>query len=89
MNAVLFLQFEIAGLGFLLIILAIVLLLVLKRVLINTVLGVLALLIINYFGTPYNLKIAITILTVIITAIFGLAGVGALLILHFLGITVQ
>jgi inhibitor of the pro-sigma K processing machinery len=88
-NAVLFLQFEIAGLGFLLIILAIVLLLVLKRVLINTVLGVLALLIINYFGTPYNLKIAITILTVIITAIFGLAGVGALLILHFLGITVQ
>lgn len=84
-----FLQFEIAGLGFLLIILAIVLLLVLKRVLINTVLGVLALLIINYFGTPYNLKIAITILTVLITAIFGLAGVGALLILHFLGITVQ
>ncbi|MFH0922837.1 MAG: pro-sigmaK processing inhibitor BofA family protein [Candidatus Micrarchaeota archaeon] len=85
----LFLQFEIAGLGFLLIVLAIVLLLVLKRVLINTVLGVLALLIINYFGTPYNLKIAITILTVLITAIFGLAGVGALLILHFLGITVQ
>jgi len=85
----LFLQFEVLGLGFLLIILAIVLLLVLKHILVNTVLGVIALLIINYFGAAYNLKIAITFVTVLISAIFGLAGVGALLVLHFLGITVQ
>ncbi|OIO26095.1 hypothetical protein AUJ15_02000 [Candidatus Micrarchaeota archaeon CG1_02_55_41] len=76
------------GLAFLLIILAVLLVVIVKRVLVNTVLGVLALLAVNWLGAPYELEIAVTFLTVLIAAIFGLAGVGALIMLELLGVHV-
>lgn len=60
----------------------------LKQLLVNAVLGVIALLVINYLGKEFGVKLAITPLTVIISAIFGLAGVGLLLVLSVFGIAV-
>ena len=71
-----------------LIVLAVVIIMFLKNLLVNTVLGVLALLAVNFFGSPYGLKIEINFLTVVVSAILGLAGVGALIILALLGIHV-
>ncbi|PIT85904.1 sigmaK-factor processing regulatory BofA, partial [Candidatus Micrarchaeota archaeon CG10_big_fil_rev_8_21_14_0_10_59_7] len=48
----------------------------LKKILVNAVLGIVALFLINYFGAPYGIQIAITLVTVAISALFGLAGVG-------------
>ena len=62
------------GLAVLLIILAVLLVVIVKRILVNTVLGVLALLAVNWLGAPYELEIGINFLTVLIAAIFGLAG---------------
>ena len=59
-----------------------------KKIVVNTVLGVLALFAINFFGSPYGMKIEINFLSVVISAILGLAGVGALVILALLGIHV-
>lgn len=67
------------------IVLALLLVLLLKRLLVNTVLGVIALLVVNWLGASYGLKLSITVLTVIICAIFGLAGVGGLIIAELLG----
>jgi len=67
-----------------LIVIAIVVLFLFKRFLVNTVLGVIALLLINFFGKPYGLELPLSIINVIITGIFGLAGVGALLLLKLL-----
>lgn len=59
----------------------------LKKILINTILGVLALIIINYFGTPLGLKVGINFITVIVSALLGLAGVGLLILLSLFGIS--
>ncbi len=58
----------------------------LKKILVNTVLGVLALIIIDYFGASLGLKIGVNIVTVIVSAVFGLAGVGLLILLALFGI---
>ena len=71
-----------------LVVLAIVVIKKLKNLFVNAVLGVLALLAINFFGSPYGLKIEINLLSVIISALLGLAGVGALIILALLGVHV-
>ena len=60
----------------------------LKSYLVNAVLGVIALLIINYLGKEYGVQIPITIVTVLVSAVLGLAGVGALIILKLLGIVI-
>ena len=77
------------GLALFLIVAAIIVAVIIKRVLVNTVLGVLALLAVNWLGSAYELEISINVLTVLASAIFGLAGVGALIILELLGIHVQ
>ena len=61
----------------------------LKKLLVNAVLGVVALFVINYFGAPYGIKIAVTFVTVAISALFGLAGVGGLVLLKLLGTTIS
>ncbi len=58
----------------------------LKKILVNTVLGVLALIVIDYFGASLGLKIGVNIVTVIVSAVFGLAGVGLLILLALFGI---
>ena len=68
---------------------AITLVFFLKKLLVNAVLGVVALFVINYFGAPYGIKIAVTFVTVAISALFGLAGVGGLVLLKLLGTTIS
>lgn len=58
----------------------------LKKILVNTILGVLVLLAINFFGKELGLQIPINFVTVLVSAIFGLAGVGAMILLSLLGI---
>ena len=62
-----------------------------KQLLVNTVLGLIVLLAINYLAGLLSmpvLKIPINLLSVAITAVLGLAGVGLLIILNLLGIRV-
>ncbi|NYZ78460.1 pro-sigmaK processing inhibitor BofA family protein [Candidatus Micrarchaeota archaeon] len=73
--------------GIVLIVLAFVVIRFFKKLLINTVLGVLALIIINYFGTPLGVKIGLNFITVIVSALLGLAGVGLLILLSLFGIS--
>jgi len=72
----------------LLIVAAIAIVFFLKKILVNAVLGIVALFLINYFGAPYGIQIAITFVTVAISALFGLAGVGGLVLLKLLGVTI-
>ena len=58
----------------------------LRKLLVNSVLGLLALFIINWLGKGYGIAIGINILTVLFTAVLGLAGVGLLIILNLAGI---
>jgi len=58
----------------------------LKKVLENTVLGVIALIAINFLGSGLGVSIPINVLTVLASAVFGLAGIGALILLSLLGI---
>jgi len=86
---------EIAGMGLLgigAIILGIFIIGFLKKVLMNTVFGLIALFVINYLAGVLKmdaLNLPINLISVLITAILGLAGVGLLIILKLLGITVQ
>ncbi len=57
-----------------------------SRFLENAVFGLIALLIINFLGAAWGFRIGINILTILISAIFGLAGVGIIIILKLLGI---
>lgn len=78
--------------GLLLIILAIVLVKVFKNLLANAVMGVVALLILSILAdwAKYPaVKVSITLITVLISAILGLAGVGLLIVLKLLGIVIQ
>ncbi len=70
------------------IVLALFLVSVAKKLLYNTVLGLLALFVINWLGRDYGFSIGINLLTVAVTAILGLAGVGLLIILHLAGLKV-
>jgi inhibitor of the pro-sigma K processing machinery len=76
------------ALAILLIVLAVVVLKFVKKILVNTVLGLIALFVINWLGSPYGVKIPINVVTVVVSALLGLAGVGALIILALLGIKV-
>lgn len=75
-----------------LIAIAIALLLLSKNFLVNVVTGVAALLVLNLLAdwAKYpTIKIAITLLTVIVSGVLGLAGVGLLILLKLLGIVIQ
>jgi len=78
-----------AAIAVFLIILTIVIIAVFKKMLVNTVLGVIALLVVNYLSAPYGIKVAVTLLTVIVCALFGLVGLGALILLGLLGVQVS
>jgi len=54
----------------------------LKKLLINSLVGILLLLVLRYV---FMIEIPINLLTILATALFGIAGVGTLLILHFGG----
>ncbi|MFC2154821.1 pro-sigmaK processing inhibitor BofA family protein [Candidatus Altiarchaeota archaeon] len=56
---------------------------VLKRIIINSVVGIIALLLLHYV---FKIQIPITIATLLVTGLFGLAGVGAMLILRIAGL---
>jgi len=78
--------------GLVLILLAFVLWHFFKNLLANTVAGVVALLLLSILADIANypsIKISITLVTVIISAILGLAGVGLLILLKLLGIVIQ
>jgi pro-sigmaK processing inhibitor BofA len=64
---------------------------ILKKILVNSVVGLIALYVINFLGGALKmdaLNIPINLVSVLITALLGLAGVGLLIILKLLGITV-
>ncbi len=78
------------GIGFILI--AIALVVFFKKFLINSVTGVVALLLLSILAdwAKYPaIKIAITLVTVVVCGFLGLAGVGLLIILKLLGFTLQ
>ncbi len=60
----------------------------LRKLLVNTVLGLAVLVVLNLFGKELGLYIPITLLTLVITALFGLAGVGVMIVLALAGIKV-
>ncbi|MDO8647927.1 MAG: hypothetical protein Q7R70_05965 [Candidatus Diapherotrites archaeon] len=66
------------------IIIAVIVVLLIKQILINSVLGIIAWLLLQYvFQVKLNFGISL-----IVSIIFGLAGIGVLLLLKFLGIQV-
>lgn len=81
-------SWAIALLGVILILVALALIFGLKNFLVNSVLGLAALIIINYFGATSGVNVPINLLTVLITGILGLAGAGLILLLYFLGIKI-
>ncbi|MFH1779798.1 MAG: pro-sigmaK processing inhibitor BofA family protein [Candidatus Micrarchaeota archaeon] len=74
--------------GVLLFLAGLFLLIFMKKILENSVIGLIALLVINFLGTSYGVSVPINVLTIIITAFFGLAGVGFILLLKFAGIEI-
>mgnify|MGYP001588233486 FL=1 len=80
--------FEIMALAVVFIIASIVILLLFKQILVNTVLGLLALFAVNYVGKEYGIHIAVNLFTLLITAILGIAGVGLLIILDAMGVKI-
>jgi len=78
--------------GLALILIAVALVVFLKNFLVNSVTGVAALLLLSLLAdwAKYPaIKIAITLVTVVVCGLLGLAGVGLLIILKLLGINVQ
>jgi len=74
-------------LGVVLIIATIVLLALLKRIIVNSILGIIAWLIVSYIFPIFGLKLSIPFWpSLIVSIIFGLAGIGSMLVLAFLGI---
>lgn len=67
------------------IIIAVLLVGLFKRLLVNAVLGVIALLVINHYGAEYGISVALNLLTFAICAILGLAGAGLLILAGLLG----
>jgi hypothetical protein len=68
--------------GIILIIGAIIFVVVLKNILLNSIIGIAGFLICNFI---FGIKLPL-IATLIVSAIFGTAGLGAILILKFIGI---
>jgi len=58
----------------------------LRKFLVNTVVGLIALILVNWLGGAYGIKIGINFLSVLVTAVLGLAGVGLLILLHLAGL---
>ena len=68
--------------GLALIALALVVIFVLKRIVVNSILGIVALIVVKFLlGVDLPL-----IPTLIVSVLFGLAGIGTMLVLHFLGL---
>jgi len=73
--------------GIILIIATIVLLALLKRIIVNSILGIIAWLIVSYIFPIFGLKLSIPFWpSLILSILFGLAGIGSILVLAFLGI---
>jgi len=66
--------------------LAIFLIGMLKKVVENTILGLVVLFAINFLGGSLGFNIPLNLVTVLASAIFGLAGVGVLILLKLLGV---
>ena len=60
----------------------------LRKLLVNTVLGVAVLVFINTFGSQVGLSLPLNLLTLIVSAVFGLAGVGVMILLTLAGIKI-
>ena len=77
------------GLG--LIVLAVIVIKILKNILVNTALGVLALLAVNFFSKElgFAFTIPLTLVTGLVAAVLGLAGVGLLILLKLFGINIS
>ena len=73
--------------GIILIVAAIAIIYFFKQVIINSILGVVAWIIISY-GLPFfGIEISLPFLpSLIVSALFGLAGIGVMLVLGFLGL---
>ncbi|HIQ10184.1 MAG TPA: hypothetical protein EYH23_01565 [Euryarchaeota archaeon] len=71
--------FLLAGIG--LVALAIFLVFFLKRVIVNSILGLLAFAVLWFFGIRLPFLV-----TLVVTIVFGLAGVGTMLLLYFFGL---
>ncbi|MDD5148095.1 MAG: hypothetical protein PHH08_01375 [Candidatus ainarchaeum sp.] len=69
------------GGGIAFIIIAIVLVLLIKQVIVNSILGIIALLALQFV---FNIQLP-WIPAIVVSAIFGLAGIGAMLLLKFFG----
>ncbi|MEM0475173.1 MAG: pro-sigmaK processing inhibitor BofA family protein [Candidatus Norongarragalinales archaeon] len=67
---------------------AVVVIKLVKKILVNTVLGLAALLLVNFFGSGYGVTIPINLVTLAVSALLGLAGVGALILLALFGVKV-
>ncbi|MEM4255536.1 MAG: pro-sigmaK processing inhibitor BofA family protein [Candidatus Norongarragalinales archaeon] len=74
--------------GILLVLLAIAVVFFLKNFLANSLLGVAALLVINFLGASSGISIPLNLLTVVICGVLGLAGAGLILLLFFFGIKI-
>jgi len=75
---------ELLVLGIVLVASALLLVFLLKKLLENAVMGVIALLAVNLLG----IKIGLNALTITVSAVLGLAGVGLLIILSLLGVRI-
>ena len=60
---------------------------VLKNFLVNSALGVLALLAINFLGASQGFTLEISVANILVAGVLGLAGVGALVLLKLVGIS--
>lgn len=74
----------VAILGVLAILIAIALLLYLRKFIVNSILGLIALVLLNLLG----FKVGINLASVLLSGLFGLLGVGILLLLSLVGIQV-
>jgi hypothetical protein len=73
-------KFLLIGVG--LIILAVIIIFILKNIILNSIVGVVAFLVCNFI---FGIKLPF-FLTIVASAIFGLFGVGIMLVLRYLGI---
>ena len=77
-------NFQLLAAGICLIIIAFILVLMVKRIIVNSILGLIA-----WALIVFVLKIDLQLIpTLVISVIFGLAGVGAVLLLKFFGIPI-
>ena len=75
--------------GLILIVLTVFLLGFLKKILENAALGVAMLIVLNFIGKEFGVQLQITFVTVLISALGGLAGVGFLILAQLAGFTIK